>query len=218
MEEKTSIQILADHYQKTFEVSYELWKHRNKLYFLLLGVVGVAVLLTFQAPQANSLLVDWIAKLVGVTEPDRIAEIQNGFPFAILYGVLGLAIFYIMLIVYQYSRLLRHNYRYLGNLEKELREQLHLGEESEFFTRENIYVRRSYETGAVIAWTYVISLGILLIAFFGGRLIEDISSNDLFLSIVDIILSIAVMFYFILYKKVVITEREKKEDGTTETS
>ena len=202
MADDKSIQILADHYQKTFELSYELWKQRNKLYFLLLGLVGIAVLLTFQAPQANSLLIDWIANLLGVTSQDRIAEIRNGFPFAILYGVLGLAIFYVLLILYQHTRLYLHDIRYLEDLETELRDQLQLLDESIFFTRECTYTRgKRYKTGKLVALTYIISLGILLLAFFGGRLVEDIRLKNPFLIIVDVILSIMVAIYFYLYAK-----------------
>lgn len=202
MDKDKYIQILADHYQKTFEVSYELWKQRNKLYFLLLGVVGAGVLLTFQTPQANSLLVDWIANLIGVRTAARIAEIRNEFPFAILHGIIGLAIFYILVILYQHTRLINHDYAYLADLESELRKEFPLGEKSMFFTRESTYARgRSYRSGRLIALTYVISLGLLLLAFFGGRLAEDIRSDNLLLVIVDAALSILVLAYFVLYVK-----------------
>jgi hypothetical protein len=199
MANEKNFQILAEHYQKTFEVAYELWKQRNKLYFGLLGLIGVSVLLTFQAPQANSLLIDWIARLLGVTDPNRLNELRNGFPFAILHGVLGLAIFYLLIILYQYHRLYLHDIAYLRVLETEIK--TFLDPDSRFFTRESIDYTGGYKPGFLIAWTYVVTLGLLLLAYFGGRVADDIRTQNLFLMIVDIVLLLLTSVYFVLYTK-----------------
>src|SRR6266404_1560775 len=91
---------LVQHYQKTYELTYEMWKQRNRTFLLLLGVIGVATILTFRAPQANSLLVDLIRKLLDVSEPARIDELRNSFPFGLLQSILLVAVFYLMVNLY----------------------------------------------------------------------------------------------------------------------
>jgi hypothetical protein len=200
--EEQNIAILAEHYQKSFEVAYEMWKQRNRLFLWLLGLVSVAVLLTFQAPQANPLLVNWIAKLVGVTEAVEIEEIEKGFPFALLHSALGFAIFYAMVNVYQHSRIIRQSNSYLPRLEIELRKELGLRKESVFFTRESGYnTGERFKDGAFIAWTYIISLGLLLLAFIGGRVMEDLQLRNPLLMFIDAILILLIGIYFILYAR-----------------
>ena len=197
MEQEKYIQTLAEHYQKTFEVTYEMWKQRNKLYLVLLSLVSVATLVTFQAPQANSLLIDWVANLVGVTDPSRIAEIRVGFPFAILQSALVMAVFYVMINLYQHNRIIWHNDSYLRSLEKEMRDLIGLEVESKIFTRESSYnTGESFRDGVLIARTYVVSLGLLLSAFLGGRIVEDIRLGNLLLVIIDSLLSFMIFIYF----------------------
>ena len=68
---KTTAQLLAEHYQKTYELTYEFWKQRNRTFILLIGVIGVATLLTFRPFRypAPSTLLD--SKCLGC---DRCAE------------------------------------------------------------------------------------------------------------------------------------------------
>jgi hypothetical protein len=70
-------ELLADHYQKTYELTFELWKQRNMTFLLLLAVIGAATLLTFGSAQTNPLLIDWIAKVLGISEacpPEKTSE------------------------------------------------------------------------------------------------------------------------------------------------
>ena len=49
-------ELLTEHYQKTYELTYNLWKQRNKTFLVLLGVIGAATLLTFGAADRTELL------------------------------------------------------------------------------------------------------------------------------------------------------------------
>ena len=71
--------ILVDHYQKTYELTFEMWKQRNRTFLILLAIISVATLLTFRAPEANSLLVDLVAKLVGLSDAKRIEQLRSSF-------------------------------------------------------------------------------------------------------------------------------------------
>jgi hypothetical protein len=74
--------ILAEHYQKTYELTLEMWRQRNQTFIVLLAVIGAATLLTFSPSQANPLLVLWIAKALGVTENKRSKSSQKAFLLA----------------------------------------------------------------------------------------------------------------------------------------
>jgi hypothetical protein len=81
-------QLLTEHYQKTYELRYEFWKQRNLTFLILLGVIGLATLLTFAPAQTNPLLIDWIAKALAISEPGRIAQLEKSFPWAIVQTLL----------------------------------------------------------------------------------------------------------------------------------
>jgi hypothetical protein len=59
-----TIQVLTEHYQKSFELTYEMWKERNKIFVYLIITSGITLLLTLGIPEAKSLLVDVIVKLL----------------------------------------------------------------------------------------------------------------------------------------------------------
>ena len=40
-------ELLAEHYQKTYELTLSMWEQRNRTFLVLLGTVGVATILTF---------------------------------------------------------------------------------------------------------------------------------------------------------------------------
>src|SRR5919112_4694965 len=93
---KTTAQLLAEHYQKTYELTYEFWKQRNRTFILLIGVIGVATLLTFRPSDTQPLLLYWIVNVLGVTDVQSIEELRSSFPFGILQSILLIVVFYLM--------------------------------------------------------------------------------------------------------------------------
>jgi hypothetical protein len=61
-------ELIAEHYQKTYELTLAMWEQRNRTFLILLATVGIATLLTFNVSQAQPLLVDLIANAVGIEE------------------------------------------------------------------------------------------------------------------------------------------------------
>lgn len=86
-----------------------MWKQRNRTLLLLLAVIVWATLLTFRAPQANSLLVDLIRKLLDESAPTRIYEFRKSFPFGLLQSILLIAVFYPMVNLYHRAFPVRRN-------------------------------------------------------------------------------------------------------------
>lgn len=191
-------EIMVEHYQKTYELTFEMWRQRNRIFLVLLAVIGVATLLTFRVPEANSLFVDLIAKLLGVSDQQRIQELRQSFPFGLLQSILLTTIFYLMVNLYHRARYVLRSYSYLSNLEREIRQQLNLADGTISFTRESTFYwgQRDLLSGFV-KWVYIVFLGLLLIAFLVGRIIDDFRTGSVLLAIVDLIIAIpTIIFYF----------------------
>ena len=195
-------ELIAEHYQKTFEITHELWSQRNRIFLILLTVIGVATTLTFRASEANPLLVSLIAKTIGITDSARLTELRGGFPFGLLQTILLIVVLYLMVNLHHRSLYVLRNYHYLAALEKEIRQHLDLPEEAVAFTREGAYYwgNRGYLQSAV-KWTYTLLLGFLLLAFLAGRIIEDFRSGAALLATVEVLIAAAIMAYYGAYVK-----------------
>jgi hypothetical protein len=112
-------EILVDHHQKTYELTFEMWKQRNRTF-----LISVATLFTFGVPVANSLLVDLVANSVGLSDEKRIIQLRSSFPFGLLQSALLIAVFYLMVNLYHRALYVLRNYSYLSKVEDEIRQHL----------------------------------------------------------------------------------------------
>jgi hypothetical protein len=199
---KDNTQILAEHYQKTYELTYELWKQRNQTFLILLAVIGAATLLTFSATQTNPLLVRWIAKVLDVKDKQEIQELAGSFPFGLLQSLLLVVVFYLVVNLYHRALYVLRNYRYLAALEQEIRGHLEAPPKSIAFTREGSFYwsDRTFLQSAV-KWCYIVLVGCLLFAFLGGRIYEDFTTRTVVLAVVDLMISIATSLFFLAYAR-----------------
>lgn len=194
--------IVVEHYQKTYELTYEFWKQRNRIFLILIGVIGIATLLTFSPREANSLLVDWIAKLLNVTDAERIEELHKSFPFGLLQSILLIVIFYLMVNLYHRALYVLRNYQYLGALEFEIRKYLSVQEDTVSFTRESsFYWKNRPLLLGTVKWVYIVLLGILLFTFLGGRVYGDFQTGNVLLAGADFVIAIPIIVYFIAYAR-----------------
>ena len=187
-------ELLVQHYQDTYQLTYQLWQQRNRLFLTLLGVVALASLLTY-APETNSILLSWIGKAVGITDHNKLTA---GIPFALMQAVVLAVVFYLMVNLFHRALYILRNYRYLGALESEIREALQLKEADHAFMRESrfYWFDRPWPLGTV-KYVYVVFLGVLLVAFLGGRLYTD--WGNWFLVAVDLGLAVPTLGYFLAF-------------------
>lgn len=199
----TPAEALVEHYQKTYELTYEMWRQRNRTFLLLLGVIGVATLLTFRAPEANSLLVDLIRKLLDVSDPARIDELRKSFPFGLLQSILLIAVFYLMVNLYHRALYVLRNYSYLSKVEQEIRQELGLAGGTVSFTRESTFYwgGRHGSLLGLVKWVYIAFLGLLLVAFLGGRIVDDFRLGNKPLAVIDVIIAMPTLLFFLAYAK-----------------
>lgn len=193
-------ELLIDHHQKTYELTYRLWTQRNRIFLLHLATISVATLLTCRVSGAESLFVAWVAGLLGTDGESQVRELRASFPFALLQSILMMVVFYLMLALYHRALHVLCNYAYLGALETEIRELLDLQESHVAFTRESVFCwsNRPRMLGAV-KWVYIALLGLLLFAFLGGRLVGDFRAGDKLPALVDGLVVLPTTIFFFAY-------------------
>ncbi|HVG31383.1 MAG TPA: hypothetical protein VM864_16855 [Pyrinomonadaceae bacterium] len=196
------IAALTEHYQKTYELTFEMWKQRNRVFLVLVGTIAVAALLTFRVSDAKPLLVKWVAKYLGLSE----SELQMSFPYGLLQTSLMVIIFYLMMNLFHRAHNVLFYYGYLGRLETEIRRHLHLSEASYFFTREGGSYwddrKKSKFRGLgldAVKYIYMALLFVLLAAFIAKKLYDDFHTGTVGLGLVESVVAFLTLFYFVQY-------------------
>lgn len=188
---------LTTHYQKTFEVAYEYWKERNKLFVFLVLTAGIGLMLILRVPTADTLIVDAIAKLLDITDEAHKTELYTVFPFDILLSGVMVVLFYLMQRLYSTNLSVMRNYMYLGAVEKEIRAHLHLPSDSVSFTREgDFYWGKRTFIQYMSKYYYSVVLFIILIPFIIFKLIADFQSPSPIIIGVDIAVSVMTTLYW----------------------
>jgi cobalamin synthase len=94
------------------------------------------------------------------------------------------------------------NYLYLGAVEGEIREKLGLPAESVSFTREgNFYWGRRSLMQKMSKWYYILVLLIVLLPFLFLKLQSDVDSGNIIMIIVDSIVAILTLLFFVEYSR-----------------
>jgi hypothetical protein len=208
---------LIDHYQKTYELTFELWQGRNKVFLMLLGAVGTAPLLMFPALGTRSILFLYLGHKFGLSEGEIVA-LQNGFPFSILQSILLFAILYLTVNLYHRARYVLRNYAYLSALEREIRAALNLSNGAVAFTRESTFYwgSRDVLSGAV-KYIYIVLLAGLLIVFLGSLILVDWRSGTRLMATIDIIFAVPILTFLYGYATSSVSmDRKHAIVGTTQ--
>lgn len=154
--------VFAEHYQKTFELTYEHWQQRNRLFVALLLTIGGGTLVASDET-VRHLFLDWLAGQIN-TDP---AALYTSFPFDLAQAILTSVVFYLMFNLYHRALSVLRNYQYLDAVEGDIRRQMALDAAAVIFTREGKFYWQSRTLFSGLAkWVYVILLLILLTAFF----------------------------------------------------
>lgn len=193
-------EILAEHYQKTFELTLKLWEQRNLTFLILLFVVGVGALLTFKVSQAEPLFVDLVANIFNIQNEERIGELRASFPYGLLHSILLMVVLYLMVQLYHRTISITRNYDYLAGMEDEIRNSLGLQEPMISFTREgSFYWRNSPSFSKQIGVAYIVMLGLLLSGFLGMRIYSDFGARNVFVIVADVLLALPTIIFFGAY-------------------
>ena len=197
-----NVDVLAGHYQKTFEVAYEYWKERNRQFVILVLTAVIGLLMIQRGALVNELLVKYIVKYFALTDQTLIGEISKAIPFNLLLSGVLVTMFYFMQRLYSTNLSVMRNYLYLGALEEEIRKHLGLPTGSVAFTREgSFYWGRRSRIQAMSKYYYVVVLFIILAPFIGFKLIADLESPNLLVIAVDVVVSLMAILYWWAYAR-----------------
>jgi hypothetical protein len=213
-------EVLAEHFQKTFELNHSLWEERNKNFLVLLGVTGVELLLIYRTDGVLRVIADFYSKFLKDKSPDDIA---SGFPFNLLISILLVVILYLMIQISHRTSHIKRTYGYLELVESDLRRTLEITT-GHSLTREGDYYRNNQSyifnlTGIV----YALLLGALLFLVGYGKLrplrLTSTISIDTLLPVVDVLVLVMTAIFYIDYlhlalKKYVSHERPKHVFGS----
>lgn len=193
-------ELLADHYQKTFEVTLGVWEQRNLTFLILLAVVGGATLLTFNVAQAQPLLVDLIAKVLSVENAERQKELRASFPYGLIQSILLMVVLYLTLVLYHRTSFVTRSYRYLEALEREIRFALDLPSDTVAFSREGqFYWNHRPLLAKAVGVAYTGMLGTLLVAFLSMRVYTDLQLGAIAFAVADVVLGILILLFYAAY-------------------
>lgn len=197
-----SAQAITEHYQKTFELTHEMWKERNRLFVYLVLTTGVGLLFLLRVPEFDKLLVETIASILGIQDPERVSQLYTNFPFDILLSAILVIIFYLMQKLYSTNLSVSRYYLYLGTMEDEIRKMLELPKESVAFTREGrFYWGGRTATQNISKWLYVIVITITLLPFSLLKVFGDLELKNIILVFIDIVVSLMTFVYLFEYAR-----------------
>jgi hypothetical protein len=162
---------LVDHYRDTFQITWRLWEKRNTSFLLLLGVIGLANLLTHEGV-LNGLFLELIGHFKTTGISDRAALT---LPYTTVQFIILILVFYFTVNLYQNAASVLRNYAYLSLVEREIRAALGFSPGSVAFTRESdFYWGKRPLFFALVKYFYILILGTILFAYFYVRLRSDL--------------------------------------------
>jgi hypothetical protein len=205
-------ELIAEHYQNTFELTFRLWKQRNREFLILLGVIAASALLTWHPAQASGLLVKWVNHALGFEDKDETALAQS-LPFGLVQSVSSIVVFYLMASLYHRSITVLRHYKYLAQLEGELRTRLQIPDESWVFTRESTFYWATTRTKFMqrLGWVYSGVLAIVLATFLYERLKNDWQGGLWPLLYFDAAVGFLTLAYFYAYATARVTDPQRDE-------
>lgn len=192
-------ELLVEHYQKTYEVTYELWNARNRQFPTLAAVIGGGTFLAFRVPGATSLFVAVIGGLVKL-DPATQQSLQSGVTYQILQTVLLVVVFHMLLDLYRHTQDITRNYQYMAGMEAEIRQALGFSADKIAFTREDVfYNKHRVRLLGGVRYVYSVALGVLLALFLYARISDDFHLGNPVFTAADIVIAIPIVVYFIDY-------------------
>lgn len=198
---KEPVELIAEHYQKTYELTHELRRERNRIFLILLGFLAVATLLfSLGQPSANSLLVKWVTKILEITDIDDIQALKTNVNFDLLQTMMLAVVFYLTVNLYHNTTTVLRLYAYLGKIETEIRNTMGWGPEKVAFTRESAFYDKYHSRW--LSWVgkvYSLILLVLLGGFLIIRLRQDWQTGLNLFTVADLAIAIAIAGYFYAY-------------------
>lgn len=215
----STAEVLAEHYQKTNELTYSLRQERDKFFLFLLGALGAATLFNFDATASSSLLIAVAVKFLEIKDATVISKLQTSPLLEIIETLLLVGVFYLMSNLHQRNTGVLRNFQYLGAMEQEIRNRLEIKKDEYSFSREGgfYWQAREGDDGAPLGFKarwlkrihalnltksfYTFFLALLLLFSFVLRIRNDLIAQNWFLAGVDTLIGIPTLIYWWSYAR-----------------
>ena len=163
---------ILDHYNKTAELTWNLWESRNRAFLMLIVAISLAAVL------ANDEMLLGVLKSIceqGKVKCESLAP--SGMSYLMVHSVILVLVCYYMLTLYHRTASVLMSYRYMGELEKELRYGFGFASGDVTFTREGaFYMANRPKPFSYVKWLYSIIIGVLLFLCYFVRFSKDFNS------------------------------------------
>jgi hypothetical protein len=142
-------------------------------------VLALAVLLTANPSDTDSLLIGLLAKLAGVGE-NEVQKLKESFPYVVLHGLLVVLVFFFMTDVFRLNANIICNYAYVRSLERDIRRELGLAASHAAFTKESaFYDEYRIPWNWTVKFAYALIVGGMLALFLTFRITSDWPSSGI---------------------------------------
>jgi hypothetical protein len=188
---------LIGHYDKTFDVTWQLWGQRNRTFLMLLLVICLANLIT-----NDEFLRLLINAALGYLTGNKTTEVdfKETIPYQTIQIVMLILVFYYMVTIYHRSATVLRNYAYLDKIEQEIRVALQLTEDDVAFTREGgfYWTKRPFLFSSVKYFYTIIVLGLIGLYYY-ARVTRDYAKWDQVMVAADVVVGIPTAIVFLAY-------------------
>lgn len=159
--EDTKLQILAEHYNSTYDTLLIKIRQREKFFLLVLVILIVKLFRIYTPEEAMLVITQLISSRLGVTAPLNFSFIESVIWFCLLAAVLR----YFQSVVY-----IERQYDYIHKLEKRLNAHF----ENSAFTRESSsYLKNFPRFLNWVSFLYTVFFPILLMAIISCKVTYD---------------------------------------------
>ncbi|MEM7116963.1 MAG: hypothetical protein AAF614_31315 [Chloroflexota bacterium] len=159
MTNKDKATILYDHYKDSFAQQLESLRRRERIFYILLLVLGVALFQIGSPAQTEDVISAIISKQAG-TDIGVSLEIASSI---LWFAILSLVVRYFQIVVY-----VERQYKYIHHLEAKLSTLLG---EKDFISREGTFYFQNYTSLSKWIWRlYTVVFPLFLIFVIGGRI------------------------------------------------
>lgn len=197
---------LVEHYHQTYDLTFKLWKERNRAFLLLITTLAIAALISYDprafqdrtwaipglvaaasdaATTRNTFLLT--AMCYAVKEDDckpgseTIAHFAKTFPHDAFDGIISIIVLYLMLNITNLTSTIFRYYSYINRLENEVRTEMQIGRWSVAFAREGQWYERHHAPMQVpIRYFYVLLLTGMLGFYFFVRIAGELHAGGNF--------------------------------------
>lgn len=197
----TKLEVYFNEYNAMRSHTYTLWEKRNKIFLILILIVGLSVLFTFNIAESKPLILDMLAKILTIDDPKHIKKLNSSLFYSFIQSLFMATILFTMMILYNRTAKIRFNYKYLSEIESDIKKASDLPDDSIIFTLESEFYKNNYpKFSFFLGIIFILFLGILLLPFLGVRLYNVWYINfDLVTGIIDTLLSILIIILYVAY-------------------